>query len=149
MKKIYKIIAFIAICFLAQQESKAQTEIEIDPNGRSYSQIFDSLTTGLIPSRIPYGTLYDRVYGWSGLEEWSNSDTLSLTRFFQAWFDAEESVINAGQRPHRYDAMHINNKDAVNSGKLPLLLFQNRFAYFDTLAMQDGRLSDKRNYNRQ
>lgn len=63
--------------------AKAQTEMEIDANSKTYSQIFDSLSTGLIPSRIPYGILYDRVYGWSGLENWQSGDTTSVRRLFQ------------------------------------------------------------------
>ena len=50
----------------------------IDDNSKNYSQIFDSLSTGLIPSRIPNGVLYDRVYGWSGLDNWQNGDTTSV-----------------------------------------------------------------------
>lgn len=68
MKRILRLIILIWVFAGLINTTHAQTEIDIDPNGRSYSQIFDSLSTGLIPARIPYGTLYDRVYGWSGLD---------------------------------------------------------------------------------
>ena len=105
MKKLlHNLILFFVftVTFLTAQ---AQTEIEIDANGRSYSQIFDSLSTGLIPSRIPYGTLYDRVYGWSGLDTWEGGDTTSVSRLFQSWYDAEQSVVNPLARPNNYDSM--------------------------------------------
>jgi hypothetical protein len=45
-----------------------KAQIEIQAGTKTYSQIFDSLSTGLIPSRIPFGTLMDRNYIWSGLD---------------------------------------------------------------------------------
>jgi hypothetical protein len=39
---------------------KAQTEIQAGT--KTYRQIFDSPSTGLIPSRIPFGILMDRNY---------------------------------------------------------------------------------------
>ena len=92
-KNLHNLILIFIFCF-AGFPVQAQTEVEIEANGRSYSQIFDSLSTGLIPSRIPYGTLYDRVYGWSGLDTWGNGDTTSVSRLFQSWYDAEQSVVN-------------------------------------------------------
>jgi len=100
---------------------QAQTEIDIDANGRSYSQIFDSLSTGLIPARIPYGTLYDRVYGWSGLDTWGNGDTTSVSRLFQSWYDAEQSVVNPLARPNNYDSMRIVIQQQIFQVKLPVI----------------------------
>ncbi len=80
--------------------AKAQTEIEINENSKTYSQSFDSLSTGLIPSRIPFGILYDRVYGWSGLENWQSGDITSVSRLFQTWYDLEQSYIDSIQRPN-------------------------------------------------
>ena len=37
----------------------------IETNGRTATQVFDSISAGLIPSRIPYGVLYNRVAGFS------------------------------------------------------------------------------------
>ena len=77
MKKICTeyILGFLLLFLFSFSETKAQTIPEIAANNRSFSQIFDSLSTGLIPARIPYGILMDRVYGWAGLEEWNNGDT--------------------------------------------------------------------------
>ncbi len=102
--KISYLLLLIAVTF-SSYKLNAQTEIEINANGRSYSQIFDSLSTGLIPSRIPYGTLYDRVYPWSGLSQWLNGDTTTMSHLFQSWYDAEKSVMNPLVRPNNYAAM--------------------------------------------
>ncbi len=91
MKKILHHILLIFVFSFAANTIQAQTEIEIDANGRTYSQIFDSLSTGLIQARIPYGTLYDRVYGWSGMSEWQSGDTTSVAQLFQGWYDAEKA----------------------------------------------------------
>lgn len=58
MKSILRLIIFIWSFAVSANLSYAQTEIDIDPNGRTYSQIFDSLSTGLIPARIPYVASY-------------------------------------------------------------------------------------------
>ena len=71
--------------------AKAQTEININAGSKTYSETFDSLSTGLTPSRIPFGILYDRVYGWSGLDNWGSGDTTSISRLLQGWYDIEES----------------------------------------------------------
>ena len=120
---------------------KAQTEIDVSSNGKTYSQLFDSLSTGLIPARIPYGVLYDRVYNWNELDTWKTGDTSSLARLYQAWYDAEQSVVDSTQRPHRYDAMRKLTQLQITQDKLPLIMVDYRFAYFDSTASDDGRLT--------
>ncbi len=138
--KIYTLLLLIVIN-TAFTKIYAQTEIDISPNGKTYSQLFDSLSTGLIPARIPYGVLYDRVYNWNELDTWNTGDTTSLARLYQAWYDAEQSVIDSTQRPHRYDAMRKLTQQQINQNKLPLLMVDYRFAYFDSTASDDGRLT--------
>lgn len=88
-QKLHCLLLIIGLASTANI-AQAQTEIDINGNGRPYSTIFDSLSTGLIPSRIPYGTLYDRTYEWSGLSDWKNADTTSSSHLFQSWNDAED-----------------------------------------------------------
>lgn len=120
----------------------AQTEREIEANGRTYSQIFDSLSTGLIPARIPYGVLYDRVYPWSGLSEWTNGDTTSVAHLFQSWFDAEQSVVDASIRPNNYSTIRDAVQQQLFEVKLPIIALNFQFGYIDSTAGQDGRLSE-------
>lgn len=131
------IIILSAINNIAQ----AQTETDIAANGRTFSQIFDSLSTGLIPSRIPYGILYDRVYPWSGLSQWTNGDTTSVAHLFQSWFDAEQSVVNPLARPTNYAVMRSEVQQQLFDVKLPVVALNFQFAYIDSMALQDGRLS--------
>lgn len=123
MKRIILYTILILISFVFGYAAQAQTEIEIEPNGRTYSQIFDSLSTGLIPSRIPYGTLYERVYGWSGLDAWQNGDTTSVSHVFQSWYDAEQSVVNPLTRPSNYDSMRTVVQQLIFHVKLPVTAF--------------------------
>ena len=78
----------IIISIVIDKNVKAQTEIQ--GNSKKYSEIFDSLATGLIPNRIPFGNLNDRTAGWGGLAEWQNNDTVSTTQIIQSWYDAEQ-----------------------------------------------------------
>lgn len=138
-KIIYPML-FIVLT-LCNTKLNAQTEIEVNANGRSYSQIFDSLSTGLIQSRIPYGTLYDRVYPWSGLSKWVSGDTTSVAHLFQSWYDAEKSVMNPLSRPNNYPAMRTAVQQQLYAVKLPIIAINYQFAYFDSTAVQDGRVS--------
>ena len=119
----------------------AQTEFDINGNGRPYAVIFDSLGAGLIASRIPYGTLYDRVYGWSGLSSWKNGDSTSSAHLFQTWSDAEQSVMNAAARPNNYPAMRSTVQHDVFVNTLPIIAVNFRFGYFDSTCAQDGRIT--------
>ena len=79
MKIRFKKMMLVILSLTILNVAKAQTEIQ--ESGKKYSEIFDSLATGLIPSRIPYGKLNDRTAGWSGLAEWqNNNDTISSTQ---------------------------------------------------------------------
>lgn len=138
-----KILSLLIVILLSvNPRLYAQTEIDIDANGRTYSQIFDSLSTGLIPSRIPYGILYDRVYPWSGLSQWTNGDTTSVAHLFQSWFDAEQSVIDPSVRPDNYTTMRDEVQHQIFEVKLPIVALNFQFGYIDSTAVQDGRLSE-------
>lgn len=139
--KIFILILTLIIC-TAFNPLKAQTEIEINPNdNRTYSKIFDSLSTGLIPNRIPFGTLYDRVYQWSALTEWQINDTTSLKHLYQSWYDAEQAVTDSTLRPARYEAMRNTVQRQIYAVRLPLIALNFRFGYIDSLATTDGRLT--------
>lgn len=133
------ILGFVFV--ISAYSSQAQIEIEIEANGRSYSQIFDSLSTGLIPSRILYGTLYDRVYGWSGLDTWQSGDTTSVSRLFQSWYDAEQSLVNPLARPNNYDSMRTVAQQQMFQVKLPVVTINYQFGYINSTAESEGRMS--------
>jgi pimeloyl-ACP methyl ester carboxylesterase len=139
-QKLFYLLLLIALT-LSTNKLHAQTEIDINANGRNYSQIFDSLSTGLIPSRIPYGTLYDRVYPWSGLSRWVNGDTTTMSHLFQSWYDAEKSVINSLARPNNYAAMRSVVQQQLFAIQLPIVAINYQFGYFDSTCVQDGRVS--------
>jgi hypothetical protein len=55
-----KFLIGIGLIMLFAFTAKAQTD-SIDVSGRTYQQVFDSISPGLIKSRVPYGVLYNRV----------------------------------------------------------------------------------------
>ncbi len=141
-KNMQQCIMGILLLFLSCfSTAEAQTTQEIEVGNRTYGQVFDSLSTGLIPSRIPYGILMDRVYGWAGLAEWANGDTVTASQLFQTWYDGEEAYINPANRPANYLAMRDTVDRMLYQVKLPVLAFAYQFGFFDSLALQDGRLS--------
>lgn len=80
MSKIFRFLFPLLCCVLLTRSVKAQSGL--DSNGyvlndsESFQQLFGSLTTSLIPSRVPYGALYDRVLSHTWLPEWHNGDTV-------------------------------------------------------------------------
>lgn len=141
-KKCIQCITGILLLFLFQfPKSQAQTITEIEAGNRTYSQVFDSLSTGLIPSRIPYGILMNRLYGWAGLAEWNSGDTITASRLFQIWYDGEEAYINPANRPANYLAMRDTVDNMLYEVKLPVLAFAYQFGFIDSLATEDGRLT--------
>ena len=63
MKYKIKIITLAIFVISMVTKVNAQTEINITAGGKTYSETFDSLSTGLIQNRIPFGILYDREIG--------------------------------------------------------------------------------------
>ncbi|MEO6832964.1 MAG: hypothetical protein ABI378_10735 [Chitinophagaceae bacterium] len=121
-------------------QSSEDSTINIPENGRTYTQIFDSLTAGLIPMRVPYGVLYDRVYPWSGADAWQNDDTASVYQLYQTWFDMEHSRMDS-TAPVTYNAMRQTVDNMALEGRIPLLFISYNFARIDSTAVNDGRLS--------
>jgi hypothetical protein len=111
----------------------------IATNGRTISKIFDSLTTGLIPGRIPYGVLYDRVYGWTNLQI-PNDTVFDNYTLYQSWLDMESSRVNA-QDSGKYSEMRSLSGTEIRNNRFPLIQINYAFSYFDSNAVHDGRLS--------
>lgn len=89
------------LCFIASGTSAyAQSEEDsaiVLREGQTFTQLFDSLTSGLIPGRVPYGVLYDRVMGYGNL---SPEDTVrSAYAFFQAWWDRSSTAVRLSKAP--------------------------------------------------
>lgn len=127
---------------VAQQQSG--TEREIEANGRTFQQIFDSLTVGLIKSRIPYSYLYNRVFPWTQLDEWQDGDTTSMYGLFQSWFDVAQSYVGSKGITYRYEIMRDSVAAQKRKLQLPVLALRNNFALLDSNAVADGRLDTSR-----
>ncbi len=139
MKNKIIVLLFFVIAYGAVTKATAQTEIQAGT--KTYAEMFDSLSTGLIRNRIPYGVLYDRVAGWSGLDKWSSNDTATISQLKQSWYDAEQSVLDSAIRPNIYSAMKTLLDSKITKSELPIVVSNFRFAYFDSLSYTDGRLS--------
>lgn len=90
----------------AQATSLDSIEIELSDN-QTLTQAFDSISTGLIKSRIPYGVLFNRTAMWSGGSE-RNSDTIrNEYDLYQAWYDMDKCIVYP-DTSNTYDAMKAN-----------------------------------------
>ncbi|MEO6833017.1 MAG: hypothetical protein ABI378_10935 [Chitinophagaceae bacterium] len=91
MKKfIGQILAATVLILFCARASQAQ---DTTGDGRTFQRIFDSVGSGLLPARVPYGILYDRVIKWYNPQQ---LDTLTQSTLFQAWWDMENSNVSAG-----------------------------------------------------
>lgn len=115
MKNIKIALLLMAILCITYN---ANAQIKIEAGTKTYSEVFDSLSTGLIPSRIPCAVLYDRVYGWSGLENWQSGDTTSVKRLMQSWYDIEQSYFDSLLRPNRYVNMRTKMQEKIHAVNL-------------------------------
>ena len=141
MKYKIKIITLAIFVISMVTKVNAQTEINITAGSKTYSETFDSQSTGLIQNRIPFGILYDRVYGWSGLDNFQNGDTTSVSRLLQGWYDIEQSYINPNLRPNRYENMRKKIQQKIFAPQLPIIILLNNFSMIDSLAYSDGRIT--------
>lgn len=134
MKKI-KIIALLLVVVtnsLLAQEGEDKT----------YSEVFDSHSENLIPSRVPTGVLYNRVYPWAYLNQWVNGGAVNKNRLIQAWYELDESQINPDLRGISYSSMK-NELDNIKLDEfiIPMLVIDFEFDMIDTFSLTDERMS--------
>lgn len=124
--------------------ASAQTEISTFDD-RNYQQIFDSLTSGLIKSRIPHGTLYDRVYPWADMKNWASGDALSSSKIRQIWWDMEQSRVpnpnSPTTVPNRYEALRDSSYLRSLRNEIDIWAIDFQVSLLDSVAFTDGRLS--------
>ncbi len=137
----FKIIILLLTAIACGALNKTYAQTEIQAGTKTYSEVFDSLSTGLIPSRIPYGILYNRVYGWGGLDNWNNADTTSISKLYQGWYDAEQSYISTSLRPNRYENMRSKVQQQIYQVQLPIVALCYQYSYIDSNALVDGRMT--------
>lgn len=58
----------------------------------TYSSVLRRMFSSIPYGAIPYGILYDRVPGWSGLTHWKSGDTTSFSHIKQTWYDLEQAM---------------------------------------------------------
>jgi hypothetical protein len=134
--QIVCLLCFVASGTTAYAQSETDSAIVLR-EGQTYTQLFDSLTSGLIPNRVPYGVLYDRVMGFGNR---SPEDTVSSAyAFFQAWWDMEHSRVTSDSGT--YDAMRHSVDSMAMINAVPLLSIDYYYGTIDSAAMDDGRLS--------
>lgn len=129
----------VLLCLINSKMINAQTDSNssITSLGKTYTQIFDSLTSGLIKERVPNGILYDRVVkDWSYLE--SNNNYTDPYRMFQAWWDIEKSMYNSKIATYESMRQEVLNKQLKN--RIPIITINTTMGSIDSNALLDGRL---------
>lgn len=137
MKKL-----FFSICLLlANTAIFAQEPDTVLPYIQTFTQRFDSLAGGLIYSRVPTGVLYERVYPWSGIENWQPGDTLTPSRLRQAAWEMTQSRVKdtaAGWAAYKswQDALYSHKM----TGNVSVLGLNYSYSVLDSQAAKDGRI---------
>ena len=94
---------------------KAQS-IELKDD-ETYSSALRRMFSSIPYGAIPYGILYDRVPGWSGLTLWESGDTTSFSHIRQSWYDLERAM---NKPTDRYELLADRIAMAKSHGVLPL-----------------------------
>lgn len=121
--------------------SLAQTpnlQLSSNNGNQSYVQAFENASENLLESRIPYGVLYDKVFGWAGMSIWQSGDTTSKSHLIQTWWDLENSRMNP--KGYTFENMKSTTEGLKEQQKISLLSFNYNFGYIDTMAYYDGRM---------
>ena len=82
-------------------------------------------------------TLYNRVYGWSGLVDWKSGDTTSFSHIKQSWYDLERAM---NMPTGSYEGLADRIAIAKDQGILPLVTINCGMSYIEPNAFVDGRL---------
>lgn len=116
----------------------------VDSDNVGFSRAFDSISTGLIKSRIPRGILYDRVFPWANVDEIAQGDFVSTERFVQAWMELQNSVVNMSDRVNGRNDKTIKSIIAANNlngNSISLMAIRQDFGTIDENSFDDGRAS--------
>ncbi|MBL7766405.1 MAG: T9SS type A sorting domain-containing protein [Chitinophagaceae bacterium] len=135
--KIY--LGILCMALLLNQNLKAQDSV-IYLGNQTFPELFDQLSQGLEKSRIPYATLYDRVYPWSNLKEWTSGATLDEYKLYQSWWDLENSKVYEQERVGKYETMREDIDKDLRLAKIPIVAIHYNFASIDPQALVDGRI---------
>jgi hypothetical protein len=135
------IIAIILLVLTFKIQAQTVDSTVIPMKGRTYARIFDSLSTGLIKSRIVSGVLLNRVNITSGVDYWINNDTLSNTSVKQAFYELEQAVFDPLLRTTtKFTTMRSTVEKDKRLAKLPIIAIRHNFEIIDTNAVANGTL---------
>jgi hypothetical protein len=144
LNPLMKRIITAGALLLATLQSTAQTATDTIPmflsEHQTFEQAFDSIGSGLLPARIPYGVLYNRVMGWGATATLKDDTVTSPYSFYQAWWDMEHSRISP-PTAGRYEAMRHDADSLLLMHTVPVIAIDYNYATLDAAALQDGRLS--------
>ncbi len=95
---------------------------------KNFTQIFDEQFKGNIAD-VPYGVLYNRVFGWSGLN--NDVQEASKSRMVQAWLDLYSSSynFNGGLSYKAFKEQLVNYE--LNKTKIPLIAINYNYGVLD------------------
>lgn len=136
-----KFCVLVLMLLFIQCISLAQTpnlQLSSNNGNQSYVQAFVKASENLQESRIPYGVLYDKVFGWAGMSIWQNGDTTSQSHVIQTWWDLENSRINP--TGYTFENMKSATERLKAQQKIAVISFNYNFGYIDTMAYYDGRM---------
>lgn len=144
MKK-FSIVAFVfAIFSFTTFSSYAQTGddttdcLKLGEN-QTYQELFDSVCSGLIKTRIPYGVLYERVIHLDDVRNWHNGDTTDKDKLFQDWWNMEHSNVY-GTTEGSYETMRAGVDTQTLTNQIPILYINYSLSTIDSAAFDDGRM---------
>lgn len=137
----------ILISLLTGFYSHAQ-ELNLDGNNQTYTQYTDSIFEHLNKSQLLNNSLYDRVYPFANLTEYSSEkDTITAAYFLQAYSEIERSKYDFVNQEGVFYYKDFNNFIESSNDKFELPIFAINYSinYIDTLALSDDRIANRNN----
>ena len=112
-----RLIFFVALFFAHGCNGLKAQGIELKEE-ETFSSDLRRMFSSIPHDAIPYGILYDRVPGWSGLTLWNSGDTTSTSHIKQSWYDLERAM---NKPTDCYELLADRIAMAKGQGILPLV----------------------------
>jgi Secretion system C-terminal sorting domain len=112
----------------------------------NYTQLFDLNQDKAIDiTKVPFGVLYNRVYGWSAIANQKEVATVTKNKLVQAWYDLYTATYTFGNSLtfpafKQYLVQYELNK------KIPIIAMQYNFAVLDSSGLLPIDIDSNGNY---
>jgi hypothetical protein len=143
---IFSWVALLCLLII-NTSSNAQDSTNIVTSQKyNYTQLFDLNPDKAIDiTRVPYGVLYNRVYGWSAIANQKEVATVTKNKLVQAWYDLYTATYTFGSSL-TFPAFKQHLVQYELNKKIPIIAMQYNFAVLDSSGLLPIDIDSNGNY---